>query len=276
MRRLEYKVVLQINMLYAISTFIHAYLTNYKGYDANSLFMGTSYTIYWGIYSTLFPFIIVLPFATTYIDDINEKTYYTYINRMGKGSYILKKILNTFMGNFIVFGIPFMANLLMCNIFIGHTRKSPLGMYDSRNFIMAMTGENQLYSSFTPNMPFISVFKFSPMLYNVIFVIMLSFVAGIMGCAILAFSFWFSNYKLLLFLPFFLISKVGKVLTTYSFSKAMRNQNVKFVNFNLVDYISPFSFGGKVYLGFIVGVGLLIAFVAISGIIFSQKEIVNV
>lgn len=81
---------------------------------------------------------------------------------------------------------------------------------------------------------------------------------------VLALSFWVRRYKLVLFLPFLLISQLGETWTGISLNKAIADRSHLFVNLSLWDYVAPFSYQGKSYLIFWIFVLLLCGFVYLS------------
>lgn len=263
-QRKEFWLILIGSELFAIGAFLYTLTHNDMLYDANSLYMGMGYSNFWSIYSVLFPFLIVLPFSSSYLEERENHIYEVYAYKMKKTNYLFHKLFVSFLSNFIVIFLPFLTNLVLCNCFLPHNRKTPLGEITSMDFQRTIYGTNHLYLTYTPEMPMVSIFQKSPFLYNFLMLLFFACIAGFLGSTIMAFSFCKIKFKIFLFLPWFIIFRLQKTLTTISFHHAMTDSSKYFLNYQIQDYIAPFTFAGKYYPLFFLYIFLLFMFIVIA------------
>ena len=218
----------------------------------------------WSMYSFLLSFLLVLPFATSFQDDLQKKVYGGVMIRGTRSEYIKSKMIATFIGNFVMVVIPFLINLILCLIFLPDVETTPYGEEGSELYRAIMNGTGVDYSSACQRQPLVGVIEFNPTMYCVFFLIILGLFCGFAGVVVLAVSFWVRKNKIALFLPFLLISQGGETWTGISLNKAIADRTHTFFNLSIWDYVAPFSFTGKVYWLFIVFILLLGGFVYIS------------
>lgn len=271
-KSIEFRLSLLVSTLYAIGVAIYSILENEYAYDPNAMYMGNWYSLGWGMYYYIFQFLVVFVFAESYLIDVKNGMRELWIEKVGRKEYFFYKNVAVFSGNFIVVAVPFWVNLILCNIFISPSGNTPLGEMTSANFINSMYGTNQGYRTRVPEMPLVHVYEQSPFLYNVIFLVALAIVAGILGQVILAIS-YFVNSRILLFLPLFCIFYLMKTVTTINFYRAVDNVGNLFINYELMDYLSPFSFPGKDYVIFMLYMVGALTFILISNIYMCKRGI---
>lgn len=275
-RKKEFKLTLLGCTIMAVLFFIKSLVSNPYHYDKNFLYCGMGFSECWSIFSVLFPFLVVIPFATSFIDDLSDHTFAAVLVRGKIGQYLFAKFFATFMGNFMVVFFPFLINLILCNLFIPATGQTPFGHVTSSDFVHVLHGTNHLYQSFSPKIPFLSIYERSPLMYNFVYLLILSGTSGMLGVLVLSISLWIRKYKIVLFLPVYLLVRLGQVFQTFSFERAMGNPDKYFTNWSMIDYIAPFSFSGKYYPFFILFMILIAVNAVFSCWILCKKEYFNV
>ena len=259
-----FKAGFGISLVCAIAFFLMAVPMPYGIFNGFYAYCGMGDCNEWSMYSFLLPFLIVLPFATSFQDDLHKKTYGTIMVRNNGGEYIRAKMIATFIGNFVIVVIPFAVNMVLCSIFLPHVTVTPYGEPESDLFIAIMEGTGVDFLCINPEQPLVGLIRFSPVVYCILFLVFLGLFCGLAGVVVLALSFWVRRYKLVLFLPFLLISQLGETWTGISLNKAIADRSHLFVNLSLWDYVAPFSYQGKSYLIFWIFVLLLCGFVYLS------------
>ena len=176
--------------------------------------------------------------------------------RSDRKDYIKAKYKVTFLGTAAVITLPFILNLILCISVIGISPHTPFGnVLEGRvNYIMnpEHDGIRQLqYDELLPHL-----FLKSPLLYHVVYLCILGVSVGIFAVFLLSISLMIRKKYLdiILFVPFFLIDRIGNVITNILLHNAQQSDNL-FINLKLTDYLAPCTFPGKVYpfyLGFLV------------------------
>lgn len=259
-----FKAAFGISMICAVLFFIIESPMPYGVFNGFYAYCGMGDCNEWAMFSFLLSFLIVLPFATSFQDDLHKRTYGALMIRENRREYIKAKMTATFIGNFIMVVIPFLLNMLLCFIFLSHVTNTPYGEPGSNLFIAIMEGSGADYSSIHPGQPLVGLIKFSPVLYCILYLILLGVFCGLAGVVVLALSFWVRKYKLVLFLPFLLIGQLGETWTGISLNQAIEDRSHVFWNFSLWDYVAPFSYTGKSYVIFWGFVAVLCVFVYVS------------
>lgn len=272
--RPHFYIVLVLCTIMSIVFFIIAPNTPVGMVSHEFLYWGNCYTRGFSIFSTIYPFLLVVPFATSVMDDVSKKTCTGIFLRCDRKRYVLAKYVAVFVGNFLVIFIPFLLNLLLCFRFYDSNERSPFGERWLGNIDNMLYGTHKGYHSLSGKMLFADIFYDKPFLFYFLYLLLFAFVTGMLGVLVMSVSMWMRRYKIFLFLPVYILMRVGSTYTSMSLDRAIINPNRTFINLNLMDYVSPFGVGGCYYpilAGFIV---LIIAFAVVSGIHMTRKEIV--
>ncbi len=278
LKRKEFKCAMLIMLAYACAAFLFV-LKGYWGMDislikdANQAVCFSRQSNLWSFFSYMYPFLVVLPFSTAYIDDYNNQFLPVYFSRSSRRSYYISKLLAGFIGTALVIAIPCFINLILCNIFLPHNDNTWLGEYQMENFYRQLLGTNLLYDR-TPlahaEMPFLKIYLLSPFLYNVVFLIIFSVFSGFLGAFILSLSFGFKKYKIVLFIPLFVLLELSRVFDGHMLSSAME-KGIFYSNYNILDYVVPTFFKGQNFL-FFGGVILVMAGIIICFTVYGIKN----
>ena len=166
----EFKVAAVIALFYSCFAFAFT-LTEFSGIDiskikdANQLVCFSQSNRLWFFFSLLYPFLLVLPFSTSYIDDYKNQLLPVYISGTSRTIYYVSKLVASFFGTFLIIAVPFFINLILCNVFLPHNQNTWLGEYQMGNYFRQLLGTNILYQTSYTKMPFLKIFLYSPFLY---------------------------------------------------------------------------------------------------------------
>lgn len=216
-----------------------------KVVSADSIFAGNASSGMWYFFQYLFPFLIVLPHSISYIQDIDCGALPLLTTRGGRKRYVFSKLVVCFLGNMVIILIPFLLNLLLCHVALPVNENSARWIYGCGNYDGILLGTNHSFQTDYGALPFLRLFLYSPTLYNVLYILILSLASGITGVFVLCLSFFFCKQKAPLFLPVFLMVLGSSVLNVYCLSRAIGDASYKYVNYNLMDYFAAFGYRGQ-------------------------------
>lgn len=229
------------SFLFALKEFQYTDLSAIK--DANEQICYTKGNGLWSYFSMLYPFIIALPFSTSYLDDCKNQLLPVYLSRSSRRNYYLSKLIAAFCGTFLVIAVPFLLNLLACNLFFPHNHNTWMGEYQLGNYYRNLLGTNLLYEAYHPRMLFLRLYLFSPALYNMLYLFIFASYSGLLGMFVLSLSFWKRVNKILLFIPMFVILQCSQVFDAKLLSDAIDGRSV-YLDINLLDNVIPSTDGG--------------------------------
>lgn len=239
------------------------------------LYIGNGYTKGFSIFSVLYPFLVVIPFGMSYIDDITKKTYAPVVIRGDKKGYVAGKLIAAFIGNFLIVFIPFILNLVLTFMFYNENSKTPFGERTLGNLDGFLYGTNLNYNTPANNTLFADMFFSNPFLYYFLYLVMLASVTGLLGAFVVSISMWLKRYKILLFIPVYVLMRIASTYTDISLQKAVSNPNHLFINYNILDYVTPFNMISGCYYPVFIGMILFILlFVVVTAVHTINKETV--
>ena len=250
----EFKVAAVIALFYSCFAFAFT-LTEFSGIDiskikdANQLVCFSQSNRLWFFFSLLYPFLLVLPFSTSYIDDYKNQLLPVYISRTSRTIYYVSKLVASFFGTFLIIAVPFFINLILCNVFLPHNQNTWLGEYQMGNYFRQLLGTNILYQTSYTKMPFLKIFLYSPFLYNFIYLLIFAAFSGLLASFTLSLSFLYKKSKLFLFIPVFATLQLFRVYDSDLFSRSIEGGQT-YVNFDILDYVVPTLLKGQDYAFF--------------------------
>lgn len=246
----EYKAAFFITLLYACLAFMEA-LARFAGKDlslvkdANQVVCFSAANHLWSLFCIFYPFLVVLPFSTSYIDDYKNQLLPVYFSRASKKDYYIAKLVAAFVGPALIIAVSFLVNLLLCNCFFPHNGNTWMGEYQMPNYYRRLLGTGTVYRTLYPSVPFLEVYLFSPFLYNLIYILLFSLFSGLLGSFVMSLSFRIRKNKIILFAPIFIMTQLLQILDARSLSKAIESGGV-YRNVNIFEYFSPLSSSGIV------------------------------
>lgn len=232
--------------------------------DANVLYCGFGFNDFWTYFTIFFPFVIVLPFATSLITDAQCHVLAPIWVRSSVPRYFVSKLAVSFAGGALVIGVPFLLNLILSNLIFPHNHNVMFGEYAMDNYYGMLTGSSQLYTSLRPGFMHLDLYLASPFLYNVLYLCILTAFAGLMSAVLMGLSFFLKKRKIILFFPFFIFWYLSRNITEFIFSSAVEDTSVIFRNFGFTDYLAPVTFGGQIPYYLLILAVLFLAFIGIA------------
>ncbi len=256
---ISFKVGFSIVMVYVLASYIISLISSMSTdiaimYSAHALFCGVEFSALRTIFEVVFPFLVVFPFSFSYLTDLSVKIHPYFIGRMGRRNYFAGKIITNFIGTFIMIFVPFCVNLLLCYITFPWNNNHIFGDYNALNYASELLGTNVTINTVQAGLPFLKLFLYSPMAYNFMYICIFSVFSGLAGVLSGIVSFYIKTYKILLFIPVYLLFYIGNFLNILSV------RFDKYINFRLMDYIyvNP-SFGRSFFVPLCFVVFMLVA-----------------
>ena len=244
----EYKAAFVITFMYACLAFVFE-LREFAGKDfslikdANQVVFFSGVNSWWMPFCMLWPFLVVLPFSASYVDDCRNQLLPVYLSRVSRRDYYISKLVAAFAGTAFIIFVAFLTNLLLCNCFFPHNGNTWIGEYQMPNYYRGLLGTNIDYRTPYPSIPFLRMYLFSPFLYNLIYSLFFSLFSGLVGSFIMSLSFLIKKNKIILFAPVFIMIHLLRVFDALAFSKAIESGE-SYINMNILEYFSPlFSCG---------------------------------
>ena len=274
-RQREFKVAFLITFLYACLSFVYALNITagqelYSIKDASQYLCFGGYFPLWHYFQSIYPFLIVLPFATSYIEDKRNYLLPLYFARTSRSVYFSFKLAACFIGTAAVIFLPFLFNMVLCNLFFPHNNNTWIGAYQMHNFQGYVLGSNLVYETPYQELAFATLFLNHRLLYSFIYLAAISLFSGLLGTVILGLSFLFNQSKILLFIPLFAAQHIFQTFDTKALNNAISNGGA-YTNLNILEYFIPEFSKGKSPIFLVIVLGFLALFVLIS-FLFSQRE----
>lgn len=218
-----------IVLIYAIGSYGY-HLVQYWGMDISAVYARSFLACInadsrlFQYFRLLFPFLVVFPFSMSYFEDVENNSIGFWIRRSGRTQYYFAKTVVCFAGCFVIIFVPFLINLLLVWGTFPDTMMTSYGeLYSSTFFENVYDIQNMQY-----DLADIHFFIRHLFLYECGAVLSLSVFAGILGIVAFAFSVYIRKYKILLFLPVYLLFFILDMLDTMTDG----------IDFSLLDYVS--------------------------------------
>lgn len=199
----------------------------------------------WYYFREVFPFLAVLPFSLSYLNDRDSGVIPLVLSRESKKTYFLSKTFVCFCGSALIILLPLAFQLLLCHIALPSGYNYPFGSYGDPNVDALLTGSALLFRTDHPTFPFLTVFVRTPTGYNLLYLLLLSLFSGLLGVVPLCLSFLIRRYRALLFVPNFLLLRLSSVLEQISYQRASENPACLYTNYRIMDYFGPFTYMGQ-------------------------------
>ncbi len=240
----EFQVAFLVTLFYACVAFVLSFLGMsgaediFECMDANQTICYSQYNILWMLFRMLYPFLIVLPFATSYVDDYKNGLLPVYVSRVSRWSYYGSKLLAAFIGTAVMIGVPFLINLLLCNLVLPHNYNTWYGAYQLEGYIRMFLGTGADFETVNRIKPFLEVYSVSPFLYNVVYLLLLSALSGLLGSLVMGFSFFFRKWKVVLFVPVFLLLQALQTWDRINYTRVAYGKGM-YINYDPLSYVTP-------------------------------------
>lgn len=221
MNKKEFHLCYMINIGYILLTYVY-YVIHYWGNDLSTIpspsaaFALQASSKFFDIYINIVPFLAVLPFAMSFIDDNKNMLLPMLQIRSGVKTYYISKGIVCFIGGFVCFFIPLLIGILLNHLTFPNSGITFIGDFYDMNFDTQITGANVLIDTNWAGMWFPRLFINSPGIYNFLFCIIFSVCMGIFDTFIYVISFILKKQKLLLLLPLFLLISCLNIADQFS------------------------------------------------------------
>jgi hypothetical protein len=250
----DFKFSISFMLGFSLLSYMYAVLLNMnvdisQMLSYTSLFMGNHLFFPWAIFSLLFPFVIVFPFAFSFQQDTKLNTFPYFMRRFGKKTYFSAKYITTFLGGGLVIFFPFLLNLLLCYFTFPDNNNTEFGL----GYISYLFGTNVLRDTLYQAQPFAWFFLKHKLIYCFLHIILISILSGTMSMFALSWSYYIRRKKLLLFLPIYVLIYLGTFIDTFLFD----TESIPYVNVNILSYMSIHSMYGKSMLFFLAYIFML-------------------
>jgi hypothetical protein len=253
----------QIVFTFVLALTLYSYVGNlleYRNTDYSSvyswhfLYAGNTMANTWSVFSVLYPFLAVFPFGFSYMQDRKVRLLNNYILKSGKKNYFRSKLIVAFVGGFAIIAIPFVINLILCYATFPHTYFSPL------QYEQTLTGDQVDRDTVFAAKPFAELFVQSLPLYNLLYLLFFSLFTGLLSAFSMALSFVIRRFKILLFVPLFVLFQLGSYM-----SGVIGNiEHMRFFNTDILDYFGTDAFYGQSLLFLFSLTGAIILFIVLS------------
>lgn len=273
----EFKCAMIIMLFYACGAFVFT-ISEFWGTDislikdANQSIGFSQLNRIWFFFSMIYPFVIVLPCATSYVSDYQNQLIPIYMSRTSRKLYYLSKVLSCFLGTVVVILVPFLLNMILCNIFFPHNCNTWLGEYQTGNYYRQLLGSNTLYITDYPKFQMLRLYLFSPLLYNLYFLFSLSLFSGLLSSLVMCISFIYKKRKLVLFVPLFVLLRGLSTYDTYRFSVAL-DTGRPYTNFDILSYVVPTLTKGHSPKLFFFELIIIVAAIVVLSIVGIKNDI---
>lgn len=240
----EFRIAMLISFAYAAWAFMFCALEA-RGVDLSQVEDANQYVCFspllgvWNIFMMIYPFIVVMPFATSYISDYKNRILVLYASRVSRKKYYISKLIAAGIGSALVVAIPFLINLLLCNLFFPHNLNTWRGSYPLKSYCDALLGARVDYIPLNEQLPFLKLFLASPALYNLLYLIMFAFLTGLFGILAMACSFVIRRTKILVYILIYALVQIMQNVDGKLLSAAIDGKRECYLCINLITYFLP-------------------------------------
>ena len=200
MRKKSFKLVFWGMLLWVTFNYVQV-LLRYWGTDVSVLPGGmefrlaSTYDFNWmPLLTEIFPFVLVLPAAFSFLNDEDTGTSVYLKARLGQGKYYLIRIMTIFCATFLAFAVPLLLEVLLFLVAFPGGR-----IGDVSNISPYLKGHAY------ENMLFHEVYYIGDVPYAILGALTWGVTAAILACFAAAVSTWGLKLKVILFLPAYLL-----------------------------------------------------------------------
>lgn len=300
-RSLQYRVAFLISSLCVCLTLLleawkYRKADRFASVSASEAVCGYGFSYGWKIFSAIWPFLVVLAFSTSYVSDKKNHCVPAVLVRTDWKKYLRGKLAVSAIGSMSVVLIPLLLNMLLCYLIFPSNLNLMWGAYEGNMYEVSLLGENQLYASVNPQYLFLNVYLKSPVLYQLLYFLILGVFSGVCGAFVMAISFVFSGNIIALFLPIYIICVGTMQLNSLFFARiinivnenvqsveavsqslekanAVREQTGRYMDLYLMDYMAPMTSTSCSLLYLLVWVLALSAITATLYFFASHREL---
>lgn len=155
----------------------------------------------------IFPIIVLLPFSFSILNDEDIQIGTIYQSRANYTKYYISKVISAFFGSLIIMFFPCLLNLIQVYLTFPTSGRVMEGFYISSSSYTHTIFNMITSSSNTSGIPFASIVFSHPFLYDLVYTLLFSLYAGVVGIFGVSISTVFKpKFKILLFLPYIIVN----------------------------------------------------------------------
>lgn len=205
--------------------------------SADTLYIANSDGLCWDFLSWLFPFLLVLPYGFSYINEAEYGINLYLQSRENRRAYYYGQMLACFVGTALVILIPFLLNIALNAILFpvnGNDYISSYQAYDW-NWTATVMGESFFRDTIFYGYIFKSLAINHPLFYNLLYAVFAGVSSGIMGMFVYAISILVRKNRILVLILYFLFFQVFTV-----FDRLMEDIEIipVYINLRITSYLS--------------------------------------
>jgi len=261
----ELYICFTIMIILAIGSFFTECLYYFKLdyselHSSDMLFYLRAYNYtYHGIMITLYPLLVVIPFADSYLIDEHFNIIPIIKTRTKIEHYYLSKMLFVFVSAFIILLIPQLLNVLLNAITFP---ASVIG-----DFTNGQYGRNYVYA--LAEFAYPKLFDSHPNLYNLLFICIFAIVGSLIATIVYCFSFYFRKSRLFIICLYFLVSHTVMLINLWA------NLPIDIdINTYLFACNASLKKSDEFFIAYIIGCVLLITILSRATILRFRKQII--
>lgn len=240
----EFHVAFIINLGYVLLTYLYNVWKNFSCDISTIISPSAAFSLqaaseFYDLYINIVPFVVVIPFAMSYISDRNNLLLPVLQVRSGVKHYYLSKGVACFAGAFLSFFIPLMISILLNHLTFPESGITFIGDLNDINYNAGIVGSNVLINTNWAGIWFPKLFISNSQIYNIIFTLIFSTAMGIFSVFVYALSFIINKQKILLMLPLYLI------IVTFNTIDLFQSGRTPYMCYKVLLYITVNTMYGK-------------------------------
>ena len=242
LRKKEFAIAMSGMLILSVfSLFYSMEIQSWYGWQDYNLVSGIWMTMIasvnraWGIFTSLFPFLVILPYSLSYLAEWDGGLLPAILTRVSRRNYCLSKMIACFLGNVLIILIPFSMSVLFSHAAFSGLSNLPGVEYRLLNYGNLISGKAWFVPLKYPVLPMARLFVNHPFWYAFVHILILAGTSGIFGVFLLMLSFLVRRIRAVLLLPVFLLVRITSAISDFSLETSMNDPTIPYVNHSLMD-----------------------------------------
>ncbi len=205
-----FQLAFALNLCFALGAYLWNVFTAW-GDDVSTIvspsaaFLLLEDNVLFDIYITIVPFIVVFPFAMSYVTDKSNMVLPALQVRGGVKTYYITKAVACFLGGVFAFLVPLLLNIFLNEITFPESGVTFIGDLYDWNYDGGVAGTDIMMPTKWVGIWFPKLFMKFPELYNILIAFIFSVAMGVFSVFVYSVSFYLTKHKILLFVPLYVI-----------------------------------------------------------------------
>ncbi len=222
----EFWIAFLLSAILVNASFIYGALTN-SGIDIlyskspEELYIGSAYHTFWNMYASIWPFLVVLAAATSFIKEKKYQCLGTGLYRSSYRSAVYAKVIVASVSSIMVIGIPMFLNLLQNFLIFPNMNNVSYAVYQLMDYDRFLLSRTHMYQMGGNGFPLLALYLRSPFLYACLFLLRFMLFTGACSAFVMSLSFYYSKSRILLFLPLYTIVFISSKAKQIFFEKVL-------------------------------------------------------